>query len=299
MNKDMEPPAASENPLVDYLAKKQVRDMERDWSKPLGYELSQFKGLETKIDGLQPGLYLIASETDVGKTSFLCNLLLDLLESNHELNGLYFSLDDSKDAIINRLLSIISGIDINRVQRPDPDTANNDLRIQAYHNLKDLAERPRGSLFLFDQSDVRRIQDLEREIEKLAAGKLFVIVDGIFNLESAADGDDTGVDSAVYANRLKAVADIYKIPVICTGQLRKRGHDESHHKPPAIKDLFDSGKSAHSANLVLLLYPENYDSYDKDDTPVLCLKFAKNKISPYRKTDKLRFNRNLSLIEEL
>ena len=80
-------------PLTKHLGDKYEMDMARDRDKLLRYELSKFRRLAENIDGIQAGFYAVGAETNAGKTSFLCNLTLDLLDSNKNLTGIYFSLD--------------------------------------------------------------------------------------------------------------------------------------------------------------------------------------------------------------
>ncbi len=98
------------------------------------------------------------------------------------------------------------------------------------------------------------------------------------------------------ANRLKGLSDEYRIPLICSGELRK-DTGKSGGKP-AIDDLMESGKFAYNANLVLLLYPESWESYNEDDDSILKMEYAKNKLSHYRGTDDIEFIRKTSQIEE-
>jgi replicative DNA helicase len=206
-------------PLTKHLADKYDRDMSRDPDKPLGYGLTKFEGLAKNIDGIQPGFYIVAADTNAGKTSFLCNLTLDLLDSNEDLTGIYFSLDDSRDVILNRFLSIKTGIPLNRVQRPQPEKYGKLLR-GGYDSLTDLAKG--GRLFIRDMSEIQNIQSMEIEIKRRIKieGHLFVVVDALYNLDIGLD-TDTRRENIERANRLKALSNIYQIPVICTGELVK------------------------------------------------------------------------------
>ena len=67
---------------------------------------------------------------------------------------------------------------------------------------------------------------------------------------------------------------------------------------PAIEDLVEAGRFASNANLVLLLYSDKLKYYSNDDEPLLNLKYAKNKLSHYRGTDKIRFITRTSQMQE-
>ena len=108
-------------------------DAVRDPSKPLGYDLTKFKGISSSTDGIQPGFYVVGAATNVGKTAFLCNLTLDLLETNEDVTGIYISLDDNKKTIINRMVGIITGMHLNDIRKIN--TANREKIESGYDEL--------------------------------------------------------------------------------------------------------------------------------------------------------------------
>jgi replicative DNA helicase len=283
--------------LGDYLRQKFDLSQKREPDIPLGYFLTNFKPLQENIDGVQPGLYIVGADTSYGKTSFVANLYLDLLYSNPDLTGIYFSLDDNRDIIINRLLAIQSGLPINLIQkRIDDETTLGKLR-KAYGKLEDLSFDQR--LYIYDQTNVGHVDEIEVYIKKNLRRKLFVIVDGLFNLDvkEGTDGSLRGLNIE-RANALKSLVDVYRIPLICTAELRKSSKGDSA-KIPTPDDIMETGKFKYNANLILLLYPEDKDAYDNEDNPILKIKYAKNKLSHYRKTDQVTFLRACSRMEDM
>jgi replicative DNA helicase len=283
--------------LSDFLTKKQERDKART-NLALGYCLTKFVKLSDNISGIQPGFYIIGAETNVGKTALLTNLFLDLMTTEPNMTGLYFSLDDSRSVIVNRFLAIKSGIPINDVQRPHGDVAKQAKIDSVYDKLRDWDAK--GRLVLKDQAEISHIGALENEIRARAQesdGRLFVVIDGLYNLEIGKEYGDQRAKNIDRANRIKGIVDTYNIPIIVTGELRKRGVD-AKDRPPVIDDLMETGKFAYNANMVWLLYPENREDFDNSDKVVLKLKYAKNKLSDYRKTQDLEFTKALGFIEE-
>jgi replicative DNA helicase len=282
---------------ASYLLAKYDKDYHRDPDKLLGYQLTKFKNLAWKIDGVQPGFYVVGAETNTGKTAFLCNLTLDLLDSNEGLLGLYFSLDDSREVIFNRLLSISTGIPLNMVQRKQPGIRQQEMLHDGYDHLTALSKEKR--LIVFEASDIQDIHQLELEIARYAHRKLFVIIDALYNLDVGGNGDNLRKENIERANKLKAIATHHRIPVICTGELRKKERKDGQDKTPTIHDLMETGKFAYNANLVLLLYPQKWEEYDTSDSPTIVMKSSKNKLSHYRRSQLLRFNRATSKFEEI
>ena len=284
-------------PLDKYLQEKHDRDLQRKPGEPLGYRVPGFRELTDHIDGLQPGLYIIGAETNVGKTAFLCSLFWSLLKGT-DLTGFYFSLDDGKDIIINRLLAIETGIFLNQVQKPKEH--NNQAKIQAaYDTLGAYATEDR--LVLLDIGDIESIDEIEREITQRlhTDSNVFVMIDGLHNLDAGGENQwDTRRMNEERANQLKAMVDTHRIPVIATAELRKRNKAEKRNDPPTLDDVKETGKYAYNANLVWLLYPEDMDAYNTTEEPTMKLQYAKNKLSHFRGTQDMTFSRAKSRITE-
>ena len=92
----------------------------------------------------------------------------------------------------------------------------------------------------------------------------------------------------------------FNIPVICSGELRKKEKKESENKSPTVNDLMETGKFAYNADLVLLVYPEDKDALEGEtDEITLNCRYAKNKLSWYRGIETLKFKRKTSTLEEI
>ena len=128
--------------------------------------------------------------------------------------------------------------------------------------------------------------------------ELFVVIDDPYNLAVGSTGADARERIIEHANRLKNFADVYRIPIICSAELHKKENNASADRVPAIEDLMEAGRFASNANLVLLLYSDKLKYYNNDDEPLLNLKYTKNKLSQYRGTDKIKFIKRTSQIQE-
>ena len=239
---------------------------------------------------------MIGSETNGGKTAYLCNLTLDLLESNEGLTGIYFSLGDNKDTVLNRFLSIVSDLPLNQVQRLQKTKWHTAVLHKSYRYISKMAKEER--FYLRDASEIQDIDSLVQEIRRRMNRELFVVIDDLYNLEVGSKGAEPRERIIEHANRLKNLADVYRIPIICSGELHKKGNNTSADRVPSIEDLMEAGRFASSANLVLLLYSDKLKYYNNDDEPLLNLKYAKNKLSHYRGTDKIKFIKRTSQIQE-
>jgi hypothetical protein len=282
--------------MTGQLREKLARDMSRQYGGLLGYELNRFRMFARNIDGLQPGLYLIGGETDTGKTALLCNLTLDLLETNEDLAVVFFSLGEKKEAILNRLLSIDTGIPLNRVQRRQKSAALERMLSSGHAYLMGLARE--GRLFIRDGTEIKDLPALDVEIRRRNGRNLFVVIDGIYRLDTGHHMEDQRAANAERAEQLRNLTIRYQIPLICTGELRRSKESKMENRPPGLEDFIEDGQFAHNANLALLMYPEQWEDYDKEEHPIVRMKYAKNKLSRYRGVQRLRFMRSTGRLVE-
>jgi replicative DNA helicase len=184
---------------------------------------------------------------------------------------------------------------LNQVQRPQQNQNYEKRLNNVYSYLTDLAKGKR--LFMHDASEIHGIEALELEIKRRLNRKLFVVIDGLYNLDIGINADQKK-ENIERADILKALADTRRIPLICTGELRKSKDRRVTNKPPMNNALMETGKFAYNANLVLLLYPDNWEDYDSQEEAILLMKYAKNKLSQFRGSEELIFKKTVSQIEE-
>lgn len=287
-----------ETPLTVFLSDKFIKSQDREPDIPLGYRLTNFRRLQDNIDGLQSGLYIVGADTSIGKTSFCVNLFLDLLRTNDTLTGIYFSLDDNMDVIINRMLATLSAIPINKIQKRIDNQQDKARLTRSYKELINLSEKNR--LFIYDQTKVTGTKDVETYTRRRIDNPLFIVVDGLYNLDVDEDIEGTREKNIARANELKKIADVYRIPVICTAELRK-SKQGSERNTPTVDSIMETGKFKYNANLILLLYPENmdFDNYDTQEDATIEIKYAKNKLSHYRGIDTVTFHRTYSGMDNM
>jgi replicative DNA helicase len=276
-------------PFAEQLVEKKTRDAGRQVGDLLGPGLKCFAELSRMIDGVQPGLYIFGAMTNVGKTAVLSNLALDVLAANPDVSVVFVSADDSAEAIVNRFLAILSGLQINQLRRHVEGQAAADLAA-AYSTLEGYADAGR--------LDVRDDLESMDQLETYVRGRIFdpdnprlvVFVDALYNLDAGKEAPTLREANIERANQLKRLVTTFKIPVLTTAELKKRDTDSA--ELPKLSDLMESGKYLYNADLVVLLSPEGSGTgFRNAATPVLILDFAKNKLSPFRGEMKATFDR--------
>lgn len=271
-------------------------DDNRDPNVPLGFSLTKFNELCKHTDGIQPGFYHLAAESNIGKTAIFTNLALDLIDTNPDVSVMYFSLDDSRRYTAYRFLSIISLLHINNIQKPKSDLLNYANLLTARNKFLNLVETNR--LIVKDLGDLTHIDQLQSIITSVNdLSKLVVFVDGLYNLEVTADGNQgIRIENIERAQKIKQIVDTYKIPFLSTGELRKKMKTEGKKTKPTLHDLMETGKYAYNANVVWLLSQYSSDPIKGIDT--LTLEYAKNKLSDFKGEQHLLFDRAKGKIYE-
>jgi len=305
--------------------------MEKDLLRgsQLGLNLNRFNEINKDLDGLQDGFYLIGARENAGKTALLCNLFIDTLESNQTTTeaekpvfGLFFSLDDTKNTILNRFIAILANglLRINDIAKPkylnsfnNPKTNKHDKKETVYTPATDRLLKLSESFYIFDSEEILDINDIEHLINLTKAQhpdkKIVVFIDSIFNLELSQDDQnaETRQQHIARAQQLKQITKTYSLPLVCTVELRKEIKDKESNEAPATSAIMESGKYSYNADLVFMLWynkeqlsdlkAEKKTEAEKDSPVQVTLTYAKNKLSECRAWHTLNFKTNSSLME--
>ena len=276
--------------LTEYLDLKKTRDAARTPGQRLGYALSQFPLIDEAMCGVQPSMVTLAADPNVGKTILMINLSIDLLKSNADVSLLFFSMDDSRDAIVGRMIAKLAGLPINDVQRKPQNDQEEKLVADAYSLLKDMAVN--GRLDIQEMSESTKMGLITQTIRMHPnRSKLVCIIDGIYNVPIDGPSSSLREENIERANGLKNIVKLYQIPLLVTAELRKRTQEEVNRTTRSIHDIMETGKYGYNADVILLLTPHDPATYGSDPEPLVNLDFAKNKLSSFRETIRLRFSK--------
>lgn len=278
--------------LTEYLERKKLRDVEK---APLaGLALNSFHNLAVSTDGLQPGLIVVAGRSDVGKTSFAVNLLLDVLRSNPNSCTLFVSLNDNKDHIVNRLLSLLTGVGLDDVRHVKEGSEEQTALLKGYDELEELDKNAR--LDIMDVSDVTDLESLDLQMRKWIGENSILFVDGIYNLEHTNSRHRTDINYTDRETFLKFIADTYRIPVIATTYITEQAWDETSSE--LTYELAFSDSFRYASNLLMILSSAVYPKASSENETFLDLAIVKNKFSSFSGTLKLHYLKDQGLIEE-
>ncbi|HOJ39086.1 MAG TPA: replicative DNA helicase [bacterium] len=215
-----------------------------------------FRDLDNATTGLQPSdLIIIASRPSMGKTSLACNIALNVSDAG--LASLIFSLEMSKEQLVQRLLCVEARVNLH-------DLRKGRLSDQERVNLLMAASRLEKARIFIDDAPALNVFELRARARRLKAKEniQLVIVDYLQLMRGRGRAENKQQEVSEISASLKALAKELKIPVIAISQL-SRETEKREGKRPELSDLRESGAIEQDADLVLLLYRD--EVYHPDD----------------------------------
>ena len=217
-----------------------------------------FIDLDRKLSGLQPSdLVLIAARPSMGKTAFVLNIVEHAAVRNG-LSCMIFSREMSKEQLVNRILSMESGVDAQKMR-------NGDLSSSDFGNIIEAAARIAESKNLvIDDTAGIGIGELRSKCrkQKLEHGVDLVIIDYLQLMSgSGKSGENRQQEISDISRNLKALARELQAPVVALSQLSRAVEQRPDHRP-MLSDLRESGAIEQDADVVMFLYRDDY--YNKD-----------------------------------
>ena len=215
---------------------------------------SGFSDLDSYTGGFQPGsLNIIAARPSMGKTAFAVNIA-QFGGNEQNLPVLIFSLEMPAEQLVLRMLAAESRIDLSQLNMGTFDTDAFGLAREAADVL---AQR---NIFINDDSNLTAMDFRTRcrRFKTRYPDLALVIVDYLQLMTTGARGNDGRQQEVADISRmLKAVARELNCPVIALSQL-SRETEKRTEKKPQLSDLRDSGAIEQDADVVMLMFREDY-----------------------------------------
>jgi replicative DNA helicase len=205
-----------------------------------------FKDLDERFRGLREGdLVVVAGRPSMGKTTFALNIGLNAAIAGKKV--MVFTLEMSSQQVMQKLLAARCHIPVSRVI----DGSAFDFYGQKVSAaLNELAE----ANLLIDETPAISIQQLSSKARR--ARPDMIVVDYI-GLMSGGGGNNRVEEMGRISSGLKSLARELGIPVIALSQLN-RGVEHREDKRPMMSDLRDSGSVEQDADIIMMLYREDY-----------------------------------------
>ena len=235
---------------------------------------TQFYDLDDKTAGLHGSeLILVAARPAMGKTAFALNIATNAaLRANVPVA--IFSLEMSKDQLVNRMLCSEAMVDSNKVRTGKLDEEDWTKLAEAIGPLSE------AGVYIDDTPGIS-VPELKAKLRRLKDVDL-VIVDYLQLMSGSRRTESRVNEISEITRSLKALAKEFNVPVIALSQL-SRASEKRENRKPQLSDLRDSGSIEQDADIVLFLYREGYydsigsgNDEEKDNNSGECI-VAKNR----------------------
>lgn len=210
-----------------------------------------FNDLDEMTHGLQKGdMIILAARPSMGKTAFSLNVAEQMAMLGYPCA--VFSLEMSKHALVQRMLSARSGVDSHRIRRGMLG-AEDWERLQAA--CGELYDAP---LFIDDTPGLSLLQ-MRAKARRLASkhGIRAFVIDYLQLMTSGRRAESRQVEISEISRGVKAMARELEAPVICLSQLNRAAEQREGHRP-RMSDLRESGSIEQDADIVAMLHREEY-----------------------------------------
>ncbi len=242
-----------------------------------------FADLDNILAGLQKAdLVILAARPSLGKSALALNFATNIAISEKVPVGL-FSLEMSRDQVVDRLISAISGVDLWRLRTgrlSDQGDDNDFARIR--EALEVLSEVP---IYIDDAASPTVLQ-MKAMSRRLQAEKgLGLIVIDYLQLMEPLNPNASPVQQVTENSRaLKALARELNIPVLAVSQL-SRAVEQRSPQIPRLSDLRESGSIEQDADVVLFIYREDRYNQETSRKGAADIIIAKHRNGPVGKVE--------------
>ena len=234
-----------------------------------------FIDLDYRTAGMQPSdLILVAARPSMGKTAFVLNMA-QYMAFNQNQTVAIFSLEMSKEQLVNRLFSMESRVDSQHIRTGKLSDAE-------WEKLIESAGMIGRSNLIIDDTPGISISELRSKCRKykLEHDLKIVIIDYLQLMSGSGRGSDSRQQEISDISRsLKALARELNVPVVALSQLSRAVEQRLDHRP-MLSDLRESGAIEQDADVVMFIYRDDYYNKDTDKKGIAEIIIAKQRNGP-------------------
>lgn len=223
---------------------------------------SGFNDLDKLTSGLHPSDFIIlAARPSMGKTALALNIVQNVaLRAHRRVGGdpksvAFFSLEMSKEQLVNRMLCAEANIDSQRLRVGEMADKDWDALWEACDVMS------KAKIYIDDTAGIT-VMDMRSRARRLKAehGLDLIVVDYLQLMQGSGKRNSSGdrqQEVSEISRSLKALARELDVPVIALSQL-SRSVEARQVKRPMLSDLRESGSLEQDADIVAFLYREDY-----------------------------------------
>ena len=233
-----------------------------------------FIDLDYKTSGLQPSdLILVAARPSMGKTAFVLNIAQHVAFKQNRTVAI-FSLEMSKEQLVNRLLAMESHVDSQNMR-----TGN--LKDEDWTKLVEGADIIGKSNLIIDDTPGISIAEMRSKCRKykLEHNLGIIMIDYLQLMSGSGKSDSRQQEISDISRSLKALARELNVPVIALSQLSRAVEQRPDHRP-MLSDLRESGAIEQDADVVMFIYRDDYYHKDTEKKDIAEIIIAKQRNGP-------------------
>ena len=217
-----------------------------------------FSDLDKLTNGLHRSDFIIlAARPSMGKTAFALNVVQNVA-IRAQKSVAFFSLEMSKEQLVNRMLCAEANIDAQRMR-------TGEMRDEDWNNIWQACNTLSKAKIYIDDTAGISVMDMRSRARRLKAehGLDLVVIDYL-QLMQGSKNNDRQQEVSDISRSLKALARELGVPVIALSQL-SRSVESRQIKRPMLSDLRESGSLEQDADIVAFLYREDYYNPDTEN----------------------------------
>ena len=233
-----------------------------------------FVDLDYRTSGLQPSdLVLVAARPSMGKTAFVLNIA-QYVAFHSDLCTAIFSLEMSKEQLVNRLFSLESRVDAQLLR-------SGNLADSDWEKLIEGAGTIGRSKLIIDDTPGISISELRSKCRKykLEHDLKLIIIDYLQLMSGSGRSDSRQQEISDISRSLKGLARELNVPVIALSQLSRQVEQRPDHRP-MLSDLRESGAIEQDADVVMFIYRDDYYNKDTPDKNIAEIIISKQRNGP-------------------
>lgn len=233
-----------------------------------------FMDLDYKMSGLQNSDFiLVAARPSMGKTALVLNIA-QYVAFHENLATAIFSLEMSKEQLVNRLFSLESRVDAQILR-------SGNLNDSDWEKLIEGADVIGKSHLIIDDTPGISISELRSKCRKykLEHDLKLIIIDYLQLMTGSGRTDSRQQEISDISRSLKGLARELNVPVIALSQLSRAVEQRPDHRP-MLSDLRESGAIEQDADVVMFIYRDDYYNKDTDIKNIAEIIIAKQRNGP-------------------
>lgn len=233
-----------------------------------------FLDLDYRTAGMQPSdLILLAARPSMGKTAFVLNIA-EHVAIKKNLTVAIFSLEMSKEQLINRMFSMESGVDSQKLR-------TGQMNDQEWERLIEAAGVIGKSNLIIDDTPGISISEMRSKCRKykLEHNLDMVMIDYLQLMTGNGKSESRQQEISDISRSLKSIARELQVPIIACSQLSRAVEQRPDHRP-MLSDLRESGAIEQDADVVMFIYRDEYYNHDTDKKGITEIIISKQRNGP-------------------